>query len=403
MKSTQTKNQLMQKLKNWIKKRPLATFIIIITMLIGLIIVNNLLTRPKTNKENQVKKIVKVGVDQTDGQQLKTIAKVNNQGVIEIVAQTGGVVQQILVSEGQKVSKGQSLIQMSTNYQGNNLAGLQAELAEKSWLLEHANFWDQDQLNQITRDLTQLQTNHSLGMSDNPLTNYNLNQKQTINEIGDKMQDRGLELKLDSSEINFKIAQINASLMRPSTPVRGDIEKINVKIGQLVSPGQVVAIVKADKDQTQLKVSLSEQAMTKIDISKMATFELDGQQQVAKISFLPTVPNQGNGYSLNLTPTSDIASQLIHGQYVTFNLPLSQNEQQKILISIHCVYQTQNGSFVYVAEINELGELIARQKKVQLGTVIGELVIVEDGLENEQKVLTNNALLDGQLIELING
>ncbi len=56
-------------------------------------------------------------------------AQIEKNGVVKIVAQAPGIVQTVHVQEGQQVGRGQTLVSLSSNYQGGDAAGLQAQLA----------------------------------------------------------------------------------------------------------------------------------------------------------------------------------------------------------------------------------------------------------------------------------
>jgi multidrug efflux pump subunit AcrA (membrane-fusion protein) len=61
---------------------------------------------------------------------LQVQAQVRKTGVVQITAQSSGIVSNIKVKTGQRVGKGNRLLNLVSNYQGGNAAGVQAQLAK---------------------------------------------------------------------------------------------------------------------------------------------------------------------------------------------------------------------------------------------------------------------------------
>lgn len=104
----------------YIKKKPFTSFFIALFLLFAVIVLSNIFTRPKPQKiVSPAAKTVSV---YTIGEAPKVTfqAKVDKPGVIKIVALSGGVIQDISVSAGDTVTKGEQLFSLSTNYQGGN-------------------------------------------------------------------------------------------------------------------------------------------------------------------------------------------------------------------------------------------------------------------------------------------
>lgn len=117
--------------RNFLEKHPFASFFLSLGLLFGLIMLGSILSN--LNKEEEKEQVVVKNVSiYTIGQPPKVTyqAQVEKAGIIQIVAQTGGIVQQINAKEGQQVTAGQTLVSLSTNYQGGNAQGLQSQLAQ---------------------------------------------------------------------------------------------------------------------------------------------------------------------------------------------------------------------------------------------------------------------------------
>lgn len=121
------------KIKKFIKSRPLTSFFAVLLLLLALMFAGNFLSPQK--KEEQKPELVKnvqifkVG----ENPDISLQARIEKSGVLKITALTPGVIQSINFREGDRVSKGQTLINMSSNYQGGNASSIQRSLAQKQY------------------------------------------------------------------------------------------------------------------------------------------------------------------------------------------------------------------------------------------------------------------------------
>ena len=141
---------------NFIRRRPFTSFFLSLCALFLIIVIGNYLTRPKiqppiTNGPKTV------GV-YTIGEAPKATfqAKVDKKGVIKIVALSGGIIQDILVSEGDTVYQGQQLATLSTNYQGGNASALASQIADTQYKNTIDTFPEQQSIIQKQRDLANI-------------------------------------------------------------------------------------------------------------------------------------------------------------------------------------------------------------------------------------------------------
>jgi len=113
-----------------VEGRPVQSFLLTLLLLLGLIVLGNLITKPKTAEEEKAKEPIAVDTYSIGSAPRITVpAQVEKDGVIQITAQTAGIVNKINVVDGQQVKKGQPLISLSSNYQGANAASVQRQLA----------------------------------------------------------------------------------------------------------------------------------------------------------------------------------------------------------------------------------------------------------------------------------
>ena len=113
------------------RRRPFASFAVLLVSLLLLILLSNFLSRPREDPE-QAKPLVKEVSVYSIGTSPKVMVqgKVEKSGVVKIVSLGSGVVQNVNVSPGGAVSKGQNLVSVSTNYSGGNAFSIQRQLAQ---------------------------------------------------------------------------------------------------------------------------------------------------------------------------------------------------------------------------------------------------------------------------------
>lgn len=113
------------------RRKPISTFLGLLLMLLGLIIISNVINRPKEAMKETAFPIKEVQVYTVGtSPKISVQAQIEKSGVIKIVSLGGGVVQGINVEVGQQVSRGQNLVSLSSNYQGGNGPSIQRQLAQ---------------------------------------------------------------------------------------------------------------------------------------------------------------------------------------------------------------------------------------------------------------------------------
>lgn len=122
------------RIKKFMIRFPVWTLVIILALLLVFIAVGNAIRKPKIEKADttvkpKIVELYSIG----EAPKLRAQAKVEKSGVIKIVAQTSGIVQQIRFKEGQPVARGATLTNISSNYQGGNVSTVQRQIAEKQY------------------------------------------------------------------------------------------------------------------------------------------------------------------------------------------------------------------------------------------------------------------------------
>lgn len=109
---------------------PLKSFLIVLSIFIGLIVLSNFLRKVENKTDTNVstaKEVTLYSIGETA--KVRFQGKVDTKSTITIIAQNGGVVQKIGFTEGQKIKKSAVLVSLSTTYAGGNVFSAQRQLA----------------------------------------------------------------------------------------------------------------------------------------------------------------------------------------------------------------------------------------------------------------------------------
>lgn len=123
------KNKVLHTIDTW----PLASFVGLLGLLLVLIIIGNYFRTPAPAPSEEVKTPTQVQIYQNGvSPTIALTAEIEKSGIITIMAQTGGIVQKVPVTEGSQVKKGTRLVSLASNYQGGNAASVSRQLAQRN-------------------------------------------------------------------------------------------------------------------------------------------------------------------------------------------------------------------------------------------------------------------------------
>ncbi len=213
----------------FVQKRPMASFFIALFILFLAIVLNSVISpKPKeTTTLPPVKEVTvyKVGV----APRVSISAKVKKAGVIQIVAQTPGIVSAINVVEGQTVTRGTNLLSLANNYQGGNAFSVQRQIAadqyqnvQDTYDAQKDSIGKQMQIadaNKNNSDMMRSLINQSISdtqglidFNDNILSTLNANLKNLEDSNNNGSNDSAiLALKGQIAQVGAAVAQLNIS------------------------------------------------------------------------------------------------------------------------------------------------------------------------------------------------
>lgn len=448
----------------FLQRFPIASFLAVLAIFFGLILLGNALRQPKTeDTAGQQKPVVEVETYEASSDEPAYVtvqAKVEAQRSIKVIAQQAGVVQTISVEEGDEVKKGQKVVSLSSTYDGASAPVLQRQLAQTQYNSTVETYDVQNALIGIQRQLAETQLENSEEMREmtersisdttnvidlneslrnslrdslevlqqDPATNAatiaqargtiaqlegslaqlyaglrasryqadpsnppqylaRLGRDATLRQL--ELQEKGLDTAKKAAEIQLKLAQLQESLMMPTAPQAGVVERVYVKTGDTVAPGMPLYQIKLNSTEKSTKIVGYISDDTAVRVARTQNVDLKSQNgKLLSVGNYYISEEPTDGFSHAVTAyVSDVDAQT--GSYVELKLPLVVAQEQSVLIPVDAVYQTQTGAYVYVID----GE-VAKEREVKLGTVVGGWVEAE-GLGAGERVILNRNIVEG--------
>src|SRR3989344_259967 len=175
-----------------IRKRPLISFFLSFGVLLLLIVLGNLLKAParETPELNIVKDVTVLSLGFPS---VNVSGQVRKYGILQISAQSTGIVSKVSVSEGDLVKKGKNLVSLSSNYQGGIAPSVSRQIAQKQYENTRDSFDSQKDIINRQKEIaeqtsTQTEELRKIAEKSNEDSNNLLNLNQEIlNKVNDNL------------------------------------------------------------------------------------------------------------------------------------------------------------------------------------------------------------------------
>jgi RND family efflux transporter MFP subunit len=285
-------------------------------------------------------------------------------GVVEeesstAVSFTGsGMLTKVYVSEGQRVSRGQTIATIDATQARNMLRAAEAQMRQASDALAR---------------MQQLHDNNAL---------------PEIKWVETQSQVAQAQAQLDLAKKNLADCSVSA-------PMNGVIGRGVKQAGETVLPAMPVATI-LNINKVKVKVSIPEKEMATIQPSTPTRITVDALQASFEGGHIE------KGVEADpLTHTYDIrinvanqGQRLLPGMVCNVELKgsgLSTHESGELTVPITAVQQSADGNkFVWIAKssADKRQGMIAHRQKVQLGDATGNRIVISSGLHSGDHVIT---------------
>ncbi len=291
----------------------------------------------------------------------------------DIRAQVTGYITGIFFKDGQHVVKGQKLYDIDRQqYQAN--------------------------LDQATANLNVTKANLAKAQQDADRYADLLKQDAIAKQVYDHaVADlQSAKMQVQAAESNVRNVQTTVKYSSISAPFSGTIGISQVKIGSLVTANQTLLNTISSDDPMAVDIEVDQKEIPRFEQLKQNVFnkkdstftlQLPGDSvypQTGKIAFIDRAvdPQTGTIKARLIFPNSK--NILIPGMNVNVKVKNNAGGQRLLLIPFKAVIEQIGEYFVFV--VNDSSQAI--EHRVSLGTRINDKVIVKQGLEEGDKIIT---------------
>jgi len=218
--------------------------------------------------------------------------------------------------------------------------------------------------------------------------------------------------KLLQAQADTKQAQINLDYTRVVAPFDGVVTARQVSIGELVGTGgtQVLAtIVQLDPIHVNFTASERDVLYVRDMLNKRGQRAADllgtdvevglqtdvGFPHKGKLDYIAPQVNQGTGTLAARAVLPNELRLLLPGFFTRVRVPLQ--ETPALLVPAVALGADQGGRYALIVN----GENIVEQRKVETGPAVGDMIVVENGLKADDRVITAGVLraIPGQKVD----
>lgn len=369
----------MKKVSQTIARFPLITFLLMLALMFGIIFLSNQIRTPVADESDEVDEQASVEVYSLDTtMSAPVLAEVERADTITLVATASGIVSRTL-AEGAYVYHGGEIVKLADTYGGASQAGVAAALAARN--VEYQN--DIYDLNKSILDKQKDQINKT------DSDEAKIARKQV------SLQKRASEFGLDSAKLEAARANAAAAVYATVAPFTGIVQEVSVRVGDSVAAGQRIGVLKAEdnatKSPSQVVAYVGADRAAHINVTAQALAQVDGRTVEFDIVHIAKAPSRGGAYAVTMTIPTEEVENFADGSFVQVELPLDASEN--FIIPLDTVRYGSNGAEVYVIE-----EGVAVVKALTLGDVIGSFVIVKDGLTQQDQIIIDRTVAEGESV-----
>lgn len=293
---------------------------------------------------------------------VQTQGSVESENNILVSAKSMGVITQVFVTEGQQVSKGQTLAQIDNSVLSRNIESMKSQLElATSVYNRQKNLWDQ--------------------------------------KIGTEIQFLQAKTNKESLERQLASVQEQNDMYRIKSPISGTVDDVHVKVGENIAPGMpAVRVINAN--DLKIIASISEAYVTNIKKGNKVVISIPELKKdfEAKVSFVAkNIDPLSRTFNVEVKLPSypDLRPNMTATIKVVF-----RTEPSAIAVPVNVIQSLNNEKVVYLAE-SDGKQTVARKKIVTIDGVFGNEAQVQ-GLKAGDKLITvgYQGLNDGDPIKL---
>jgi RND family efflux transporter MFP subunit len=292
------------------------------------------------------------------------IATVKSRRSTTIQPQVEGFITQIMVRPGQRVSQGTPLMQIDSGRQQATVAGLESIRAARQADLKFAQ-------QQVERMKT--------------LFDAGAVSQQEYEQASTAVQTS--EAQLRAVEAQIREQQVELAYHRVTAPTAGIVGDIPVRLGDRVTRSTVLTNVDENAG-LELYINVPVAQAASLNSGMLVRIVDDAGQAIAtsEVNFIsPSVDT--NTQSVLVKAPLQTNAPFRTDQFVRTHLVWAS--EPSLTVPLVAVSRINGQYFVYVAQQGDGGMLVARQRAVQLGPIVGNDYVVLGGLKEGEQLIVS--------------
>lgn len=210
-----------------------------------------------------------------------------------------------------------------------------------------------------------------------------------------EVQEKTLEAGKETARLSAALAWVQSSLMFPSAPFSGLVERVHVRLGEAVNPGATLVTLSGDVSNITVVAYVPQSVAQNVSHFEESELTVDGKTIMLMPSYITTEAINGQLYGVIFQLGDEYRNLFTDSSFVEVRVPFGTGDTSSITpsIPVDAVFQTQEEAYVFVEENG-----VARSRKITLGKVQGGFVGVEEGLIGQETVIVSRNVIDGDRV-----
>lgn len=330
---------------------------------------------------------------------------------VQLSPHEGGIVQEILIEEGSKVTTGDPILVLSNDNLDLQILNAEAELAEKENILRNTMIQMEQQKLSVRQEELQLSTevqrnlrnfrqqealfNDKLIAREEFLkakedyelaeSKYQLVKERAIQDsLYRSVEIRQMQQSLDNMRRNMDMIRGRKEKLIVRAPIDGELGLLDVVLGQSVAEGSKIGQINS-LDSYKLETKIDEHYIDRVVPGLVANFDRQGKQYEVMLRKVYPEVREGK-FQADFKFEDTRPENLRRGQTYYIDLQLGQPEEA-VIIPRGTFYQKTGGRWIYV--LDKSGSKATR-REIKIGRQNPQYYEVTAGLEPGEQVIVSS-------------
>jgi RND family efflux transporter MFP subunit len=292
------------------------------------------------------------------------VGTVKSRRSTTVKPQVEGFVTRILVRSGDRVSPGAPLMQIDPSLQRAAVASLESQRASREAALRYAE-----------QEARRTKTLFEAGAS----SQAEMDQAQTALTTA--------RAQFEAAEAQVRQQQVALDYHLVTSPTAGVVGDVPVRVGDSVTRSTVLTTIDRNAGlEVYVNVPVQEAGRLRVGLPVRLLDDAGGLITSTRLSFVSPAVDAGS-QSVLVKATLDEPQGLRTEQFVRARIVWT--EEPALTVPFLAVSRVNGQYFAYVAERGTDGRTLARQRVVDLGTVVGNDYVLRSGLKAGEQLIVS--------------